>query len=127
MSVALRVLLIVAAIVTTIWILRKIRKAKVKMEDSIFWIVFSFLLIVMAVFPQISYILSEWMGIASPANFVFLMIICLLLEKVFTLSLTTSQLEDKVSILSTELALRSQAHEQRMNEEILSGEEERDK
>ena len=38
----------------------------------------------------------------------FLFVICLLLEKIFTLSIITSQLEEKVSILSAEVALRSQ-------------------
>ena len=40
MSDTLKALLIVASIVTVGWILRKIRKNKVKMEDAIFWIFF---------------------------------------------------------------------------------------
>ena len=49
------------------------------------------------------------------------MIIFLLLEKVFTLSLVVSQLEEKISVLSAEVALRSRAAEKRIdqNEEIL--------
>lgn len=111
MSVSLRILLIVAAVITVIWILKKIRKSKVKMEDAIFWLVFSGVLLVLAVFPQISFWLSKLLGIESPANLVFLLIICLLIEKIFTLSIITSQLEEKVSILSAEIAIRSQAQE----------------
>lgn len=111
MSVSLRILLIVAAVITVIWILKKIRKSKVKMEDAIFWLVFSGVLLILAVFPQISFWLSELLGIESPANLVFLLIICLLIEKIFTLSIITSQLEEKVSILSAEIAIRSQAQE----------------
>lgn len=61
------------------------------------------------------------LGIISPANFIFLVIIFLLLEKVFTLSLVVSQLEEKISVLSAEVALRSRAAEKRIdqNEEIL--------
>ena len=59
MSVSLRILLIVAAVITVIWILKKIRKSKVKMEDAIFWLVFSGVLLVLAVFPQISFWLSK--------------------------------------------------------------------
>lgn len=111
MSVSLRILLIVAAVITVIWILKKIRKSKVKMEDAIFWLVFSGVLLVLAVLPQISFWLSKLLGIESPANLVFLLIICLLIEKIFTLSIITSQLEEKVSILSAEIAIRSQAQE----------------
>ena len=53
----------------------------------------------------------------SPANLIFLIIIFLLLEKVFTLSIITSQLEDKVTILSAEVALRSHADERVSEEE----------
>ena len=81
------------------------------MEDAIFWLVFSGVLLVLAVFPQISFWLSKLLGIESPANLVFLLIICLLIEKIFTLSIITSQLEEKVSILSAEIAIRSQAQE----------------
>ena len=63
MSVSLRILLIVAAVITVIWILKKIRKSKVKMEDAIFWLVFSGVLLVLAVFPQISFWLSKLLGI----------------------------------------------------------------
>ena len=84
MSVTLRVLLLVAALFTAGWILHKIRKLKVKIEDAIFWMI-------------------------SPANLIFLIIIFLLMEKVFTLSILVSQLEDKISVLSAEIALRSHA------------------
>ncbi len=40
MSDTLKGLLIIASVLTVGWILRKIRKNKVKMEDAIFWIFF---------------------------------------------------------------------------------------
>ena len=107
MSVTLRVLLVIGALVTTIWILRKIRKMKVKMEDAIFWMCFAGVLMILALFPEISYKLTTMFRVMSPANLVFLVMICILFEKVFTLSILVSQLEEKVTILSAEVALRS--------------------
>lgn len=107
MSDTLRVLLVTAAIVTVIWILRQIRKFKVKMEDAIFWTFFAAVLLLLAVFPEISFWLSNLLGFISPSNLIFLVIIFLLLEKVFTLSIIVSQLEEKISVLSAEVALRS--------------------
>lgn len=109
MSNVLRILLVLASVCTVAWSLRKINKAKVKMEDAIYWMFFGVILLALAVFPQISYWLSGLIGIESPANFVFLLIICLLIGKIFMLSIAVSQMDDKISILSAELALRSDA------------------
>lgn len=107
MSLTLRITLLFAAILTAFWILHKIHRMKVKMEDAIFWVVFAIILLALGIFPEISYILTELLGIISPANLIFLVIIFLLMEKIFTLSIIVSQLEDKVSVLSAEIALRS--------------------
>ena len=107
MSDTLRVLLIISSIVLLVWILRTIRKFKVKMEDAIFWLFFSTVVLLLAIFPEITFLLSRIMGFISPVNLVFIVIILLLLEKIFTISLQVSQLEDKVSVLSAELALRA--------------------
>ncbi len=117
MSVVLRVILLIAAVISAWWILLKIRKCKVKMEDAIFWVCFAVILLVMGVFPNFTYWLTRVLGMQSPANLIFLIIIFLLLEKVFTLSIITSQLEDKVTVLSAEVALRSHADERVSAEE----------
>ena len=107
MSPTLRALLVVASIFTVIWILWQIRKFKVKMEDAIFWTFFAFILLILAIFPEISFWLSRLLGFISPANLIYLVVIFLLVEKIFTLSIVVSQLEEKISILSSELAIRS--------------------
>ena len=117
MSAELRVILLMAAIFSAWWILLKIRKCKVKMEDAIFWVCFAVILLIMGIFPEVAYWLTGIFHMQSPANLIFLIIIFLLLEKVFTLSIITSQLEDKVTILSAEVALRSHADERVSEEE----------
>lgn len=39
MSTTLRILLLIVALMTTFWILNRIRRMKVKMEDAIFWVI----------------------------------------------------------------------------------------
>ena len=112
MSAELRVILLMAAIFSAWWILLKIRKCKVKMEDAIFWVCFAVILLIMGIFPEVTYWLTGIFHMQSPANLIFL-----ILEKVFTLSIITSQLEDKVTILSAEVALRSHADERVSEEE----------
>ena len=115
MSTTLRVLLILASVLTVIWILRQIRKFKVKMEDAIFWMFFAAVLLILAIVPELSFKLSEILGFMSPINLVFIVIIFLLVEKIFTLSIIVSQLEEKVAVLSAEVALRSKAETKRID------------
>ena len=90
MSVTLRVLLLVASLVTAVWILRKIRKNRVKQEDALYWLCFAFMLAIFGIFPGLSFIMSSILGIQSPANFIFLAIIALLMEKLLSLSIQVS-------------------------------------
>ena len=121
MSDTLKGLLIIASVLTVGWILRKIRKNKVKMEDAIFWIFFAAILLLLAIFPEISYELCRIFGIMSPSNLVFLVIIFLLVEKIFTLSIIVSQLEDKIGVLSAEVALRSKAEKKTISASFFYG------
>ncbi|MCX4375120.1 MAG: DUF2304 domain-containing protein [Lachnospiraceae bacterium] len=106
MSTTLRTLLLVASVITAIWILRKIRKNGVKQEDALFWVCFAIVLAVLGVFPKVSYMMAELFGIMAPSNFVFMIIIAILIEKLFSLSIQISWLENKVEVMAAELAIR---------------------
>lgn len=115
MSNTLRVVLLIAALVTVVWILRKIYKCKVKLGDAIFWFCMAILLAVLGVVPEIAYYCAAIIGIQAPVNFIFLIIIAALIEKMFTLSIKVSQLEDKITVMSAEMALRSSDVEKRLD------------
>lgn len=106
MNATLRILLLAASLITAVWILRKIRKNRVKQEDALFWFCFAFLLAVLGIFPELSFIMAGILGIQSPANFIFLAIIAILMEKMFSLSIQVSALENKLEIMAAELAIR---------------------
>lgn len=114
MSTILRILLLGASVLTAIWVLRRIRKNKVKQEDALFWILFAAMLALLGCFPEISYIMSAVLGVQSPANFVFLAVIAVLIEKLFTLSIKLSLLENKIEIMAAELAIRCKNIEENM-------------
>ena len=100
MSVVLRIALLIAAIFSVGWITYRIRKSKVRLEDTLFWIVTGVILGVLGLFPSISFWMSSLFGFQSPSNFIFLIMICLLFEKVLTISILHSQTEDKYVILA---------------------------
>ena len=105
MSIALRVLLIIVSVMNTLNILRRIRKSKLQIDYSIFWLVFSMILIVIAVFPQIVNKLAQIIGFQSPANMVFLLVIFALMFKSFQSTLEISQLQYKIEELTQKIAL----------------------
>lgn len=116
MSVLLRSVLLVAAALSAVWIICRIRRAKVRLEDTLFWIGMSVILLILGVFPQVSYWAAAKLGIQTPSNFVFLVMICLLFEKVLTMSLLHSQMEDKYVTMAAEMALRCKDLEKQIEE-----------
>ncbi len=105
MSIALRILLIVVSVFSMVIMMRKIRQSKFQIEYAIFWILFALILIVMAVFPTLTIRLATLIGIQSPVNMVFLMIIFVLMAKLFYLNIQISHLEYTVKELVQKLAL----------------------
>lgn len=109
MSIALRLLLLIASIFTFLYIVRKLRKSQLQVMDTVFWIVLATILIVLSIFPQIAYWIANILEIQSPVNFIFLLIIFMLMIRNFLLTIKVSQLEDKLKTLVEELAIRENA------------------
>ncbi len=105
MSGLLRVLLVIGAILMLIFMLKKIRMAKLKIEYSVFWISFASILVIMGVFPKIFYEISDFIGFQSPISMIFLVIIFVLMVKNFFMSIQISQLENKIDNLVQRIAI----------------------
>ena len=105
MSIYLRIILVAISMLSMLNILKRVRRFKLQIEYSIFWIIFSLLLILIAVFPQSMFGLAKLMGIQSPANMVFLFVIFVLLFKLFNMTLEISQLQYKLQELVQKIAL----------------------
>lgn len=116
MSVVLRITLLIAAMFSCVWIIHRIRRAQVRLEDTLFWIMAAVMLAVLGLFPELSYWMAAKLGIQSPANFIFFIMICLLFEKVLTMSILHSQMEEKYINMAAEMALRCKDLEKQIEE-----------
>ena len=87
-------------------------KAKVQIDDMIFWLFFSVALIVLAAVPQIAHWAANLIGVISPVNLIYLVIIFVLLLKIFSMSIKFSQLESKLKSLTQELAVKETLREE---------------
>lgn len=109
MSLQLRLLLIIASVLTSCFFLLKVRSSKVKIEDTIFWLIFSLFIIVLSIFPEIISFAADILDIQSPVNFLFLIMLFILLMRAFALTLKVSILELKLGKLVREMALEDSA------------------
>ena len=71
-------------------------------------LLFSAALLILAIFPGIAYWAANLLGFMSPINFVYVVIIFLLLAKQFFMSIRLSQLDSKVRILTEQVALNEE-------------------
>ena len=105
MSPILRILLIVVSIALTYFVLRKIRKAQLDIDDSLHWIITAIVLILLSLFPNTVIKLSEMLGFMSPANLVFLCMIFVVLVRLFVQSVEMSVQKHRLNRLVQKLAL----------------------
>lgn len=105
MSLLFSATLLIGALLTFGLILRKIRKAEVTIADSTFWFLFALSLVLMGVFRQIPFFFADLFGIESPANFVFVYVIAVLVIREFYATVEVSQLRGKVRNLVQNQAL----------------------
>ena len=101
----LRALLILGAVAALYVVGKQVKKKKILVEDAVFWVVVAAVFVVIAVFPDIAINLAYALGFMSASNFVYLVIIALLLWKAFTNSAEISRLRTKVNELAQEIAL----------------------
>ena len=105
MSTELRIFLIIVSVLALLYVVRKIRHSKMNISDSVFWIVFAVVMILLSIFPGIIEFLSWVLGIQSPQNLLFLLIIGLLVLKIFLMAIKMSQLQDKITLLAQKFAI----------------------
>ncbi len=118
MSGIFRVVLILASIGTCVYISEKLKKAQVNAHDVVFWLLFAGVLMILSLFPKIADECARIVGIYSPENFVFLVIIFILVMKVFLLTIKISQLEHKLMNLVEELTVREKIQKEKEGKEL---------
>jgi len=112
MAWELRLLLIVGSLFMVSFVLRRIRKSRMHMEDSVFWIFLAVVLVVLSIFPGIVEAAAGWIGVQSPANLVFLVVLFLLLYKLFSLVGKVAMLQRKLTQLAQRYALDENKQEE---------------
>ena len=107
LTLSLRIVLIVCAALVLLFIIKRIKKSKIDVMDSIFWFFFSLSFVVLALFPQVASFFAGLLGFQASANFVFVYVIAVLVMRDFSNTTKIAVLRKKVEGLIQEVALRS--------------------
>ena len=105
MSYRIRVLIAIGGILVFAFIIFSIRKSKMVIADSVFWFLFSLVMLIIGIFPEVFFALARAMHVASAANLAYLFLIGLLLIRVFQQDLKISQLTTKLQRMVQNLAI----------------------
>ena len=97
--------LIVGAVASFAFMLKKIRKSEISIADSTFWFLFSLSLVLLAVFPGIAFFFADLLGVQAPSNFVFLYVIAVVVIRQFIMTAENARLRSRLTTLVQEQAL----------------------
>ena len=112
MPIVLRVILIASSLAMLAFVIRKVKKSKMQIEYTVFWVLFGVLLLFISLVPQIVYFFAKLIGIQSPTNLVLAFIFFILVIKQFLMTIEISQLEVKIKELVEEIALKDKEKEE---------------
>lgn len=105
MTLTLRIILIICSLTAFILCIKKVKQSKLRVADSIIWVIGSFILILMSIFSGAVEWISEQLGFIAPVNFVFLVVIGFLLIETFISNIKIAILNEKVKNLNHYIAL----------------------
>ena len=98
------------------YVLRNIRDQKLQINDSLFWFFFAVLLLVLAIFPGITFFFADILQIESPANLLFLVMFAILIYRSFQQSIRLSQLDNKIKELTQNMTIYENMDDKRNSE-----------
>ena len=106
MSLQLQLVFITASVLTLVFILLKIRKHKLNIDDSIVWILWSIVLLIFSLFPKLVNKISDFLGFMSTSNFILSLFVFFLYIIVFSQNIRISNLTQKNKELIQKLSLK---------------------
>ncbi len=103
----LQIMLIIASLTALYYVVTKVKKSKMQIEDTVFWVVFAFGILIISIFPNIVFFFSDLLNIESPTNLLYLIIIFILIVNQFRLSRKLSEVKNTVKTIVQNRAIEN--------------------
>lgn len=105
MSISLRLGLIIVSLVLLIVVISKLEKRRIPVKYSLVWIFSSFLILLIAIFPQLFIKVAKLLGFITMSNLVIAMFIFILLLISLMLTVIVSGQRRKITLLLQETSM----------------------
>lgn len=112
MTLLLQGMLIFFSLCYFCYTIYSIRKSSLNIDDSIFSICFSILLILMSLFPKVIMKIAVKLGFYSASNFVLVFIVFLLILQILKLQTKLSLVQEKLKTLNQAIALQENSRKE---------------
>lgn len=99
MDIILQIILIVLAIIFVGFILTVTKKKQLSYRYTLLWLFFSFVIVLIAMFPQIIMAIARFVHIETPVNALFLMAIGGMILIIFFMTIGYSKHSEKITKL----------------------------
>jgi len=106
MGLKLQMFFVIASVLTFIFVIKKIQKHGLNIDDAIVWILWSIVLLIVSVFPSIPTWISKKLGFMSTSNFIFCLFIFFLYIMLFNQTTQISKLKEKQKDLIQKLSIK---------------------
>ncbi len=114
MDLRLNFVFIVAAVFTFLFVVKKIQKHGLNIDDAIAWILWSIILLIISVFPGVATFVSQSLGFMATSNFIFSVFIFFLYVMLFSQMIQISRLKEKQKELIQKLSIKE--YEEKMKD-----------
>lgn len=94
-----------ATILLLIIIVVSLKRNTISIKSSIAWLILPIVFLFIAIFPEPLAAISVWLGFETFSNFIFLVVIALLIILCFFLTITASRQQEQITKLTQELSI----------------------
>lgn len=115
MSFKLQFVFIVASVITFLFVILRIRKHGLNIDDALGWLLWIVLLVILSLFPQIASFISDRLGFMSASNMIFTAFILFLYIMLFIQTIQISKLKERQKELIQKLSLKDYVEKQEKN------------
>jgi len=105
MDIRLQLVLIFISLITFFYVIHRIRKSQLNINDAIPWIIWVIAIIVLSVFFNLSQELSNLFGFESTSNFILTLFIFFLYILLFQTCIQISKLREQNKILIQKISI----------------------
>lgn len=96
LSIELRIELLIFAVVFFVIIIKSVNNRKMLLKYCFHWFLAAVIMVIIAVFPEIVYVLIDYLGIETPSNLIFLVALIWLISMNLSLTIIVSKQSEKI-------------------------------